>query len=106
MALAVTPVPRTLATKVSFLYLEFEDWSVILGLAVVMNVFGRFLQREMFGIPMNVFLQRGASPRHSGSYFVQVREATWLPTGLAGLSHEATCVLRARTRLGTGHGVS
>jgi len=30
---------------------------VILGLAVVMNMFGRFLQREMFGIPMNVFLQ-------------------------------------------------
>ncbi len=57
MALAVTPVPRNLATKVTFLYLEFEDLFVILGLAVVMNMFGRFLQREMFGIPMNVFLQ-------------------------------------------------
>ena len=41
----------------TFLYLEFEDLFVILGLAVVMNMFGRFLQREMFGIPMNVFLQ-------------------------------------------------
>src|ERR1700732_3493942 len=50
MALAVTPVPRNLATKVTFLYLEFEDLFVILGLAVVMNMFGRFLQREMFGI--------------------------------------------------------
>src|SRR5437588_11151281 len=57
MALTVTPVPRNLATKVTFLYLEFEDLFVILGLAVVMNMFGRFLQREMFGIPMNVFLQ-------------------------------------------------
>ena len=57
MALTVTPVPRNLATKVTFLYLEFEDLFVILGLAVVMNMFGRFSQREMFGIPMNVFLQ-------------------------------------------------
>jgi hypothetical protein len=50
MALTITPVPRNLATKVTFLYLEFEDLFIILGLAVVMNVFGRFLQREMFGI--------------------------------------------------------
>lgn len=57
MAVTVTPVPRNLATKVTFLYMEFEDLFVILGLAVVMNMFGRFLQREMFGIPMNVFLQ-------------------------------------------------
>src|ERR1700735_3570230 len=57
MALTVTPVPRNLTTKVTFLYLEFEDLFVILGLAVVMNMLGRFLQREMFGIPMNVFLQ-------------------------------------------------
>lgn len=57
MALTVTTVPRNLATKVTFLYLEFEDLFIILSLAVVMNVFGRFLQREMFGIPMNVALQ-------------------------------------------------
>ncbi len=57
MAVTVTPVPRNLATKVTFLYMEFEDLFVILGLAVVMNMFGRFLQREMFGIPMNIFLQ-------------------------------------------------
>ena len=57
MALTVTPVPRNLATKVTFLYLEFEDLFVILGLAVVMNMLGRFFQREMFGIPMNVLLQ-------------------------------------------------
>ena|SRR5205085_1063245 len=57
MALTSTTVPRNLATKVTFLYLEFEDLFVILGMAVVMNMFGRFLHREMFGIPMNVFLQ-------------------------------------------------
>lgn len=57
MALTATTVPRNLATKVTFLYLEFEDLFVILGMAVVMNMFGRFLHREMFGIPMNVFLQ-------------------------------------------------
>jgi hypothetical protein len=57
MSLNVTPVPRNLATKVTFLYLEFDDLFAILVLAVVMNMFGRFLQREMFGIPMNVFLQ-------------------------------------------------
>lgn len=57
MALTVTTVPRNLATKVTFLYLEFEDLFIILSLAVVMNVFGRFLQREIFGVPLNVFLQ-------------------------------------------------
>src|SRR3984885_2244646 len=57
MALTVTPVPRNIATKGTFFYLEFEDLFVILGLAVVMNMLGRFLQREMFGIPMNVLLQ-------------------------------------------------
>ena len=57
MSLNATPVPRNLATKVTFLYLEFDDLFAILGLAVVMNLFGRFLHREMFGVPMNVFLQ-------------------------------------------------
>jgi hypothetical protein len=57
MALTSTAVPRNLATKVTFLCLEFEDLFVIVGMAVVMNVFGRSLHREMFGIPMNVFLQ-------------------------------------------------
>src|ERR1700752_2544558 len=57
MALTVTAVPRTLGTKVPFLYLEFDDLFAILVLAVLMNMFGRFLHREMFGVPMNVFLQ-------------------------------------------------
>ena len=57
MALTVTTVPRNLATKVRFLYLEFEDLFFILSLAVVMNVIGRCFHRDMFGIPMNVCLQ-------------------------------------------------
>lgn len=57
MALTVTPVARNLTTKVTFLYLEFDDLFAILVLAVVMNMFGRFLHREMFGLPMGVFLQ-------------------------------------------------
>jgi len=57
MPLTVTPVPRNLATKVTFLFLEFDDLFAVLVLAVVMNMFGRFLHREMFGVPMNVFLQ-------------------------------------------------
>ena len=57
MALTVTTVPRNLATKVRFLYLEFEDLFFILSLAVVMSVIGRFFHREMFGIPLNIVLQ-------------------------------------------------
>jgi hypothetical protein len=56
-ALNVTHVHRNLLTRVTFLYLEFEDAFVILGIAAVTNVFGRFLHREIAGIPMNVFLQ-------------------------------------------------
>src|ERR1035441_4787181 len=44
-------------TRVSFLYLEFEDWFVVMGLAALTNIFGRWIDRHMFGIPMNVFLQ-------------------------------------------------
>jgi hypothetical protein len=66
MSLTVTPVLRNLVTKVTFLYLEFEDLFVILGLAVVMNMFGRFLQREMFGIPYEC---SPAGPRLSGRLY-------------------------------------
>ena len=57
MALDVTPVQRNLRTRVTFLGLEAEDLFAVLALAVVSNVLGRFLHREMLGIPMNVFLQ-------------------------------------------------
>jgi hypothetical protein len=57
MSLNVTQVHRNLQQRVTFMYLEFEDLFVILGLAAVTSIFGRFLHREMFGIPMNVLLQ-------------------------------------------------
>ena len=57
MPLNVTPVHRNLAQRVTFLGLEFEDLFVVLGLAALTNIFGRFLDRVIFGIPMNVFLQ-------------------------------------------------
>ena len=57
MALNVTQVHRNLAQRVTFLGLEFEDLFVVLGLAAFTNIFCRFLDREIFGIPMNVFLQ-------------------------------------------------
>ena len=40
MALNISPVHRNLHTRVSFLYLEFEDWFVVIGLAALTNIFG------------------------------------------------------------------
>jgi hypothetical protein len=57
MPLDVTPVYRNLRTRVTFAGLEAEDLFAILTVAVVMNIFGRFLNREMLGLPMNMVLQ-------------------------------------------------
>lgn len=57
MALDVTPTYRNLRTRVTFLGLEAEDLFAILALAVVTNILGRFLNREMFGLPMNMVMQ-------------------------------------------------
>src|SRR5947209_19208908 len=57
MALEVTPVYRNLRTQVRFFGLEAEDLFAILALAVVANILGRFVHREMFGLPMNMVLQ-------------------------------------------------
>lgn len=57
MSLDVTPVYRNLRTRVTFFGLEAEDLFAILMLAVVANILGRFVQREMFGLPMNMVLQ-------------------------------------------------
>ena len=57
MALDVTTVYRNLRTRVTFFGLEAEDLFVILAVAVVMNIFGRLLNREMFGLPINMVLQ-------------------------------------------------
>ena len=55
--LDVTPVYRNLRTQVTFMGLEAEDLFAIMAVAVVMNIAGRFLNREMFGLPMNMILQ-------------------------------------------------
>src|SRR5271169_1714028 len=57
MALDVTPIYRNLRTSVTFFGLEAEALFAILSVAVVMNICGRFLNREMFGLPMNMVLQ-------------------------------------------------
>ena len=57
MPLDVTPIYRNLRTRVTFFGLEAEDLFVILAMAVGMNILGRFLDREMFGLPMNMVLQ-------------------------------------------------
>ena len=59
MSLQTTPVYRNLQTRVTFLYLEFEDLFVVVILAVLFNILGRFLERELFGIPMSLLLQYG-----------------------------------------------
>ena len=59
MSLQATPVYRNLQTRVTFLYLEFEDLFVVVILAVLFNILGRFLDRELFGIPMSLLLQYG-----------------------------------------------
>ena len=57
MALDVTQVHRNLHTRVTIMYLEFEDIFVILGLAALTNVVARFVHRDVGGIPLNVLLQ-------------------------------------------------
>ena len=57
MALEVTPVHRNLHQRVTFFYLEFEDLFIVIGLAAVMNIAGRFLGRDLYGIPLNIILQ-------------------------------------------------
>src|SRR5713226_9315699 len=59
MALDVTPVNRNLHTRVTFMLIEFEDLFVVLGLAAVMNVVGRFAGGSaslllQYGVPLAV----------------------------------------------------
>jgi hypothetical protein len=49
MALNISPVHRNLHTRVSFFYLEFEDWFVVMGLAALTNIFGRWIDRTSSG---------------------------------------------------------
>lgn len=59
MSLDVTPVNRNLHTRVTFMLLEFEDLFVILGVAALMNVVGRFISGNIAGIPASIIVQYG-----------------------------------------------
>jgi hypothetical protein len=59
MALQVTPVNRNLQMRVTFMFLEFEDLFLVLGIAAVMNIVGRFVGGEIAGMPTNLVLQYG-----------------------------------------------
>jgi len=59
MPLEVTPVHRNLHQRVTFFYLEFEDLFIVVGLAAAMSIFGRLIDRELYGVPLNVVLQWG-----------------------------------------------
>jgi hypothetical protein len=60
MSVLTTPVYRNLQTKVTFLYLEFEDLFLVVILAVLFNILGRLLDRELFGVPMSLVFEYGA----------------------------------------------
>lgn len=57
MTIEVTPVHRNLHQRVTLFHLEFEDLFLILGLAALMNILGRFLNRELYGVPLGIVLQ-------------------------------------------------
>ncbi len=59
MALTVTPVNRNLHTRVTFMWLEFEDLFIVLGVAALMNVAGRFVSGEIAGMPAGLVVQYG-----------------------------------------------
>lgn len=59
MGLDVTPVNRNLHTRVTFMLLEFEDLFVVLGVAALMNVVGRFVSGTIAGMPASMVVQYG-----------------------------------------------
>jgi hypothetical protein len=59
MGLQKTPVYRNLRTRVTFLYLEYEDLIIVLLTAPVSFFLGSFFDRELLGIPMKLVFQWG-----------------------------------------------
>jgi hypothetical protein len=57
MPLNTTQVHRNLHTRVTIMYLEFEDMFLLLGLAVLTNLLARFIQRELAEIPLDILFQ-------------------------------------------------
>lgn len=59
MALNKTPVYRNLGTRVTFLYLEYEDLIAVLLIAPLAFFLGSLFDRELLGIPMKLVFQWG-----------------------------------------------
>ena len=59
MALTVTSVNRNLHTRVTFMLLEFEDLFIVLGIAALTNVAGRFVGGQIAGMPAGLVVQYG-----------------------------------------------
>lgn len=59
MALDVTRVQRNLRTRVRFFGLEAEDIFVLLAIAIVGQFVGRFINRDLAGLPMSIVLEWG-----------------------------------------------
>jgi hypothetical protein len=101
MALQVTPVNRNLQTRVTFMYLEFEDLFVVLGAAAVMNIVGplcRRRNRRHANEPCPAV--RSAVVHSAGADGLQVRQATRLCLRSRFLAHETPRVLRSGERPG------
>ncbi len=94
MGLEITPAYRNLRTRVMFFGLEAEDLFAILALAVIANVLGQFVHREMFGLPMNMVLQYlvPAAQRASPDA-LQVWQATQLPARLGDVPRKTPRLL-------------
>ncbi len=59
MPLDVTRVQRNLRMRVRFFGLEAEDIFVLLAVAIVGQFLGRFINRDLAGLPMSIVLEWG-----------------------------------------------
>jgi hypothetical protein len=59
MALDVTRMQRNLRMRVRFFGLEAEDIFMLLAIAIVGQFLGRFINRDLAGLPMSFVLEWG-----------------------------------------------
>ena len=59
MPLTITPVYKSLHTRILLMGLEIEDFMAVLGFAIVMNFLAHFVSdtAAVFGIPLNLFME-------------------------------------------------
>jgi hypothetical protein len=75
MALNKTPVYRNLRTRVTFLYLEYEDLIAVLLIATIAFFVGGVFDRDLFGIPLKFLLQWGIPAITLGDH---LKSGQWL----------------------------